>query len=159
MNLKNSISAKETYNRDIKWLFDFTQDFNNRKKWDKQTLQIGFIYDCKELKKGAKVFTKSIEGIFMETEYLTFKSPNEISIKMLNKSEIFKDFIGTWNYSSIDGNMTDLKITYSFNLKFPYSIIKNKVSQKIRWNMTKKLGLLKEYLSELENKNVLQHSL
>ena len=37
MNLKNSISEIETYNRDIKWLFDFTQDFNNRKKWDKQT--------------------------------------------------------------------------------------------------------------------------
>jgi ribosome-associated toxin RatA of RatAB toxin-antitoxin module len=156
VNLKNSVSEIETYNRNIKWLFDFTQDFNNRKKWDKQTLEIDFIDKCKELKKGAKVFTKSIEGVFMESEYLTFKSPNKISIKMLNKSDVFKDFIGTWDFSSIDENKTDLKITYAFNLKFPYSIIKHKVLQKIRWNMTKKLRLLKEYLTELENKNVLQ---
>ena len=159
VNLKNSISEIETYNRDIKWLFDFTQDFNNRKKWDKQTLEIDFIDECKELKKGAKVFTKSIEGVFMETEYLTFKSPNEISIQMINRSKIFKDFIGTWNYSSNDRNKTDLKITYSFNLKFPYSIIKHNISQKIRLNMTKKLTLLKEYLTELENKNVLQRGI
>lgn len=158
MNLKNSISETETFNRDIKWLFDFTQDFNNRKKWDKQTLEIGFINECKELKKGAKVLTKSVEGVCMETKYLTFKSPNEISIKMINKSKIFKDFIGAWNYSSSDINKTDLKITYSFNLKFPYSVIKHKVSQKIRFNMTKKLRLLKEYLTELENKKVFQQS-
>ena len=95
----------------------------------------------------------------METEYLTFKSPNEISIQMINRSKIFKDFIGTWNYSSNDRNKTDLKITYSFNLKFPYSIIKHNISQKIRLNMTKKLTLLKEYLTELENKNVLQRGI
>ena len=159
MNLKYSISEVETYNRDIKWLFDFTQDFNYRKKWDKQTLEIDFIDECKELKKGAKVFTKSIEGFFMETEYLTFKSPNEISIKMINKSPIFKDFIGTWNYDSTDNVKTILKITYCFNLRFPYNLIRRKVSQKIRINMTKKLSTLKNYLTELENKNVLQKGL
>ena len=95
MSLKNSISVINTFDRDIDWLFDFTQDFNNRKKWDKQTLEINFIGDCIELKKGTRVYTKSIEGITMETEYLTFKSPNEISIKMINTSPIFRDFIGT----------------------------------------------------------------
>jgi len=156
VNLKNSISEAEIYNRDIKWLFDFTQDFINRKKWDKQTSEIDFIDEYKELKKGAIVFTKSIEGVYMETGYLTFKPPTEISVKMLNKSQIFKDFIGTWNYSSNDSKKTELKITYSFNLKFPYNIFKHKVSKKIRLNMTNKLSLLKEYLNESENKNVLQ---
>lgn len=149
MNLKNSISVINTFDRDIDWLFDFTQDFNNRKKWDKQTFEINFIGDCIELKKGTRVYTKSIEGITMETEYLTFKSPNEISIKMINTSPIFRDFIGTWNYDSIDNLKTTIKITYCFNLRFPYNFIKRKVSQKIRANMTEKLRVLKIYLSEL----------
>ena len=156
MSLKNSISVINTFDRDIDWLFDFTQDFNNRKKWDKQTLEINFIGDFIELKKGTRVYTKSIEGVFMETEYLTFKSPNEISIKMINTSPIFRDFIGTWNYDSTDNLKTTIKITYSFNLRFPYNLIKRKVSQKIRVNMTEKLRLLKIYLSELEKINPLK---
>ncbi len=156
MSLKNSISVINTFDRDIDWLFDFTQDFNNRKKWDKQTLEINFIGDFIELKKGTRVYTKSIEGVFMETEYLTFKSPNEISIKMINTSPIFRDFIGTWNYDSTDNLKTTIKITYSFNLRFPYNLIKRKVSQKIRANMTEKLRLLKIYLSELEKINPLK---
>ena len=155
MNLKNSISAKETYNRDIKWLFDFTQDLNNRKTWDKQTLEIDIIGDIIELKKGTRVYTKSVEGIMMETEYLTFKSPNEISIKMMNKSPIFRNFIGTWKYDSTNNCKTTIKITYCFNLRFPYNLINRKVSQKIRVNMTEKLHLLKKYLIELENENFL----
>ena len=156
MSLKNSISVINTFDRDIDWLFDFTQDFNNRKKWDKQTLEINFIGDFIELKKGTRVYTKSIEGVFMETEYFTFKSPNEISIKMINTSPIFRDFIGTWNYDSTDNLKTTIKITYSFNLRFPYNLFKRKVSQKIRTNMTEKLRLLKIYLSELEKINPLK---
>ena len=151
MNHKNSISEIETFDRGIDWLFDFTQDFNNRKKWDKQTKEIDFIGDCVELKQGAKVYTKSLEGVYMETEYLTFKRPSEISIKMINKSSIFKDFIGTWNYEVAEECKTIIKITYCFNLIFPYNLLKSKVSKKIRMNMTKKLSLLKQYLSQLEN--------
>ena len=69
---------------------------------------------------------------------------------MINTSPIFRDFIGTWNYDSTDNLKTTIKITYSFNLRFPYNLINRKVSQKIRANMTEKLRLLKIYLSELE---------
>lgn len=149
MNFRNSIFEVEVFDRDIDWLFEFTQNINNRKKWDKQTLEIDFMDDSVELKKGSKVYTKSKEGIYMETEYLTFKSPNEISIKMLNKSSFFDDFIGIWDYTSIDRFKTELKITYCFNLKFPYSLFTRQVSRKIRMNMIKKLSFLREYLSEL----------
>lgn len=151
MNLKNTLSQKETFNESIDWLFSFTQDFIERKKWDKQTLEIGFFDGCTELKKEAKVFTKSREGVYMETEYLTFKAPYEISIKMLNKSPIFKDFVGTWNYDSIDNNNTTLRITYCFNLRFPYSLAKRKMEQRIKVNIAEKLNFLKNHLNELKD--------
>mgnify|MGYP001164217393 CR=1 FL=1 len=152
MKLNNTITEEIVINRDIDWLFNYTQNFNERKKWDKQTLEIDFFDDSTELKKGAKVYTKSIEGILMKTEYLTFQSPDEISIKMLNKSAIFKNFLGKWNYFSTDNGGTKLKITYQFRLRFPYSLITNKVSKRIRTNMSKKLYFLEDYLNETENK-------
>jgi hypothetical protein len=157
LNLANIISEEIIINRDIDWLFDFTQNFSERKKWDKQTEEIEFFADSTKLEKGAKVYTKSIEGIKMETEYLTFNPPTEISIKMLNKSSIFKSFIGTWYYCESEKGRTTLRITYQFNLRFPYNLVKNKVRKKIRINMTKKLFFLEAYLDQIENKNVLQH--
>ncbi|WP_299136398.1 hypothetical protein [uncultured Tenacibaculum sp.] len=151
MKLKNTISEKITLDRNIDWLFEFTQDFTKRKKWDKQTLEIGFLDDHIELKKGAKVYTKSIEGIRMDTEYLTFDTPNEISIQMLNKSPVFKNFIGVWNYISIENDKTILKITYKFNLRFPYNIISKIVFQKTHKNILKKLEFLENYLLKLNN--------
>ena len=141
MKLNNTISEEIVINRNINWLFDFTQNFTERKKWDKQTVEIDFFDASTELKKGAKVYTKSKEGILMKTEYLTFKAPDEISIKMLNNSPIFKCFFGKWNYFSTDNGRTKLKITYQFSLRFPYSLITNIVSKKIRTNMSKKLYL------------------
>lgn len=153
MKLKNTISEKETLDKNIDWLFSFTQNFTERKKWDKQTLEIDFFDGFTALKQGAKVYTKSVEGVYMETEYLTFKAPREISIKMLNKSPVFSDFIGMWNYESTDNEKTILKITYRFNLKFPYNLVKRKVEQRMRVNMTKKLNFLKNHLNELKDKN------
>ena len=152
MKLNNTISEEIVINRNIDWLFDFTQNFTERKKWDKQTVEIDFFDATTELKKGAKVYTKSIEGILMKTEYLTFKAPDEISIKMLNNSPIFKCFFGKWNYFSTDNGRTKLKITYQFSLRFPYSLITNTVSKKIRTNMSKKLYFLEDYISKTENK-------
>ena len=152
MKLNNTISEEIVINRNIDWLFDFTQNFTERKKWDKQTVEIDFFDASTELKKGAKVYTKSIEGILMKTEYLTFKAPDEISIKMLNNSPIFKCFFGKWNYFSTDNGRTKLKITYQFSLRFPYSLITNTVSKKIRTNMSKKLYFLEDYISKTENK-------
>ena len=148
MNLKTTISEDIIINRDIDWLFGFSQNINERRKWDKQTLEINFLDDFTELQKGARVYTKSIEGIRMDTEYLTFESPNEISIKMLNESPVFKSFVGSWNYSKIENSRTKLKISYQFNLRFPYNLIPKKVSRKIKVNIAKKLCLLDSYVNE-----------
>ncbi|WP_435263508.1 hypothetical protein [Tenacibaculum sp. nBUS_03] len=151
MKLKNTISEKIILDRNIEWLFEFTQDFNARKKWDHQTLEIDFFDGCTELKKGAKVYTKSIEGIQMNTEYLTFEFPNEISIQMLNRSPIFKCFIGTWTYTKTESNKTILEIIYKFNLRFPYNLISRIVFKKIRMNILKKLESLENYLLKVNN--------
>ena len=147
----NSISEELIINRKINDLFDFTQNFSERKKWDKQTKEIKFMDGYSKLRKGAKVYTESSEGIKMETEYLTFNPSSEISIKMLNHSRVFKSFIGTWNYVELKKKKTLLKITYEFNLRFPYSIIPMRISKRIKNNMVNKLRFLEAYLEKKED--------
>ena len=72
--------------------------------------------------KGAKVWTKSVEGVIMETEYLAFDPPSKIAVRMLNRSSIFKEFVGSWNYIPMNTRQTTLKITYDFSLRFPYNL-------------------------------------
>jgi len=155
LNPKNTISEEIIINRNIDWLFAYSQDFTERKKWDKQTIEISFFDGFTELKKGAKVYTKSAEGIRMDTEYLIFDPPNTITIQMLNTSWLFKNFLGTWNYITIENDKTILRITYQFDLRFPYYLFTGFVIRKIRKNMTNKLNALKDYLSEMEHKNQL----
>lgn len=150
LKMNHTISQEVIINRNIDWLFDFTQNFVERKKWDKQTKEIAFLDGFTTLAKGAKVYTESVEGIRMDTEYLTFKVPTEISIKMLNRSSVFKCFVGAWNYIPIEKEKTTLKITYQFDLRFPYNLIKRTVSKKIKANMTNKLNLLEDYLEKME---------
>lgn len=135
-------------NRGVDWLFDFTQDFDERLKWDEQTKEIAFMDGCKKLEKGAKVCTVSAEGIRMETEYLSFDHSKEISIRMVNRSSVFRDFVGTWKYISIDESITILRITYEYNLHFPYKLVKGLVSKKVSRNISNKLTFLKNYLNE-----------
>jgi hypothetical protein len=148
MKFNHSISKEIKIKKDIDWLFDFTQDFGERIKWDKQTKEIAFMDGCKKLEKGAKVYMVSAEGIRMETEYLRFEHSKEISIRMVNRSSVFKDFVGTWNYVSIDESSTVLRITYEYTLRFPYGLVKGLVSNKVSRNISHKLTFLQSYLEE-----------
>lgn len=147
--MNNTLSEAITIDRNINWLFDFTQNLSERTKWDKQTKQVAFCDGFERLEKGARVYTESVEGIRMDTEYLTFEKPNEISIKMLNKSRLFKSFIGTWNYLPVENEKTTLQITYQFTLRFPYTLLAGTVNRKIKNNLSKKLQYLKLYLTDV----------
>ena len=146
LNSLMEVSSEIKINKERDWLFDYTQDFSERIKWDKQTRKIEFIGQTNELKKGALVYTESKEGIGMDTEYLIFKKPEQISIKMINKSNLFKSFTGKWDYIKLDNNTSVLKITYQFNLRFPYNLIAKIVQRKIKNNMDSKLQYLSTHL-------------
>ena len=142
----HEIIEEKEFEMEIHELFDFTQNFEERIKWDSQTQAINFMNNESELKKGAKVAVISNKGLKMETEYLTFERPKELSIKMTNTSPIFKNFIGRWDYQESSQSHSSIKITYQFQLKFPYTIISFIVSKKIRNNINTKLNNLHEVI-------------
>jgi ribosome-associated toxin RatA of RatAB toxin-antitoxin module len=142
------ISVKKEIPAEIHRLFDFTQDIEKRLLWDKQTEEIRFIRPHIRLKEGAEVYVLSKGGVELETRYLSFDRPNEISIEMTNQAGVFKTFYGRWDYSSTEKDQTILKITYRFKLKFPYNLLYNTASRKINRNIRMKLKGLYDYIVE-----------
>ena len=149
MSNKTIIASKDFPLAQVE-LFELTQDMELRLKWDKQTKRIEFIAPHKNLEKGCKVLTESVEGVIMETEYLTYIESEEISIKMLNPNSVFKSFNGKWNYISINKESTSLRVTYQFKLKSIYFFIAPLVHKKIRKNMMQKLNNLESYIQKPE---------
>jgi ribosome-associated toxin RatA of RatAB toxin-antitoxin module len=84
----------------------------------------------------------------METEYLKFEPSKVISIRMLNRSSVFKEFVGTWNYFSLAESSCVLRITHEYSLRFPFGLVKGLVSNKVSRNISNKLTFLKVYLDE-----------
>ena len=112
-----------------------------------QTDEKNHLYGSfRKLVKVAKVFTVSEEGKRMETKYLNCERSGEISIQMLNRSSVFKDFVGTRNYIQENNSKTILRITYQFNLRFPYGLITPLVFMEVRNIMRNKLTFLEAYL-------------
>ncbi|MGB2129298.1 MAG: hypothetical protein ACPHXR_07445 [Flavicella sp.] len=144
------LSESDVFNLDILSLFSFTQDFEKRLQWDLQTKAIGFLEGHTDLKKGAMVYTESIEGVRMDTEYLVFEPPYELSIIMQNKSRVFKTFIGTWKFSEVTNTTTELKIIYQFELQFPFRLIALFVHKRIHKNMRNKLIFLSDFLKTID---------
>lgn len=142
------ITEKKKINCEIQELFDLSQQMNRRPIWDDQVKELGFMEGYDELRKGAKVFVNSSNGVKMETIYTSFVRPYKISVEMLNYSKIFKSFSGQWEYVDEGEKATTLQISYTFKLRLIYKLLSPLVQKKIRGNIRKKLTNLSLYVDQ-----------
>jgi hypothetical protein len=63
-------------------VFDFTQDYNKRLRWDTFLKKADLIEGAIEAGKGAKSYCVSKNGLGMVTEYITYNRPKVTAIKM-----------------------------------------------------------------------------
>jgi hypothetical protein len=143
------VSESDVFNLDISTLYALSTDFEKRLKWDYQTRAIGFLDGHSVLRQGAMVYTESIEGVRMDTEYIDFDPPNNLAIEMRNNSSIFTNFKGTWKFSEVSDTTTELKIIYQFELRFPFNLISLLVQKRIQKNMQNKLTFLSDSLKTM----------
>ena len=95
-----SIKFSETIliNEKPEQVFDFTQDYNNRLKWD-AFLKTAYLIDgATTAKKGVKAYCVAKNGIGMVTEYVTYNRPKVTAIKMTKGPFMFNSFLGSWSF-------------------------------------------------------------
>ncbi len=125
-------------------IFDFTQDYDKRLIWDTFLKEARLIEGAKESAKGVKAWCVAKNGMGMETEYISFNRPKVTAVKMTKGPFMFKSFAGSWQFETEAPNKTLVTFTYSFTLRFPYSLL----SPFIRSNLN---GNVKQRLVDLKN--------
>lgn len=130
--------------------FDFTQDYNNRLRWD-TFLKKAELMDAQEADRGVKAYCVAKNGLGMVTEYVSFNRPKVTAIKMTEGPFMFKSFLGSWNFKEVENNTTEVTFLYSFTLRFPFNLLTGFIKKNLQNNVKQRLKDLKNNLEQLKS--------
>lgn len=131
-------------------VFDFTQDYNRRLKWDTFLKRADLIDGALAADKGVKAYCVAKNGLGMVTEYVTFNRPKVTAIKMTKGPFMFKSFLGSWTFRELTEAKTEVIFLYSFLLRFPFNILTKFIKRNLQANVKQRLIDLK---NNIENKS------
>lgn len=131
-------------------VFDYTQDYNKRLKWDTFLKKADLIEGATTADKGVKAYCVAKNGLGMVTEYVTYNRPKVTAIKMTEGPFMFKSFLGSWTFKEISNDKTEVVFLYSFTLKFPFNILTKYIKTNLQTNVQQRLIDLKY---NIENEN------
>ena len=124
-------------------IFDYTQDYGNRLNWDTFLKRAELIEGAQKADKGVKAYCVAKNGLGMVTEYVSFNRPKVTAIKMTKGPFLFKAFLGSWTFKEITPATTEVTFLYSFELRFPFSLLTSFIKQSLRSNVQQRLLDLK----------------
>ena len=131
-------------------VFDFTQDYNKRLKWDTFLKKADLIDDAITTGKGVKAYCVSKNGLGMITEYVTYNRPKVTAIKMTDGPFMFKSFLGSWTFKEVPNHKTEVVFLYSFSLRFPFNLFTKFIKKNLQTNVKQRLIDLK---NNIENES------
>lgn len=127
-------------------VFDFTQDYSNRLKWDTFLKKADLMEGATTAGKAVRAYCVAKNGIGMVTEYVTYNRPRVTAIKMTKGPYMFKSFLGSWTFKELTMNKTEVIFLYSFSLRFPFNILTSFIKSNLQTNVKKRLIDLKNYI-------------
>lgn len=129
-------------------IFDYTQDYNNRLKWDTFLRRAELINGAKKADKGIRAYCVAHNGLGMETEYVTFNRPKVTAIKMTKGPYLFKSFLGSWTFKKLSTHKTEVTFLYSFDLRFPFNLATYFIKRNLQNNVRQRLLDLKKCVEQ-----------
>lgn len=133
-------------------VFDFTQDYNKRLRWDTFLKKADLIDGAIAAGKGVKAYCVSRNGLGMVTEYVTYSRPKVTAIKMTKGPFMFRSFFGSWTFKEIQNNNTEVTFLYSFSLRFPFNLLTKFVKINLQANVRQRLVDLKKSIENESTK-------
>ncbi len=124
-------------------VFDFTQDYNKRLKWDTFLKTADLLDGATTANKGVKAYCVAKNGLSMVTEYVTYNRPKVTAIKMTDGPFMFKSFLGSWTFKEISSDKTEVIFLYSFSLRFPFNMLTKFIKSNLQTNVKQRLIDLK----------------
>lgn len=132
-------------------IFDYTQDYNNRLNWDTFLKKAELINGALKADKGVKAYCVAKNGLGMETEYVGFNRPKVTAIKMTKGPFLFNSFLGSWTFKDLKQGLTEVTFLYSFELRFPFSLLTYFIKKNLQNNVRQRLLDLKTCVEKSTN--------
>ncbi len=130
--------------------FDYTQDYNNRLKWDTFLKRAELMEGALKPDKGVKAYCVAKNGLGMVTEYVSFNRPKATAIKMTRGPYLFKSFLGSWTFKDTRNSKAEVIFLYSFKLRFPFNLVTSIIKKNLQSNVQQRLVDLK---TNIENRS------
>lgn len=124
-------------------VFDFTQDYTNRLKWDTFLIKAELLNGAAEAGPGVQADCTAKNGLGMITEYVSYNKPEGTAVKMIKGPFIFKSFAGSWKFTEHEPGITEVSFIYSFELRWPFLFLQGKVNSKLKAEVKQRLLDLK----------------
>jgi ribosome-associated toxin RatA of RatAB toxin-antitoxin module len=128
--------------------FDYTQDYENRLKWDTFLKSAELMDGATKAGKGVEAYCVAKNGLGMVTEYVSFNRPKATAIKMTKGPFMFKAFVGSWTFKEVNSLQTEVIFLYSFKLRFPFNLATGLVKRNLQLNVRRRLIDLKTNIEE-----------
>lgn len=136
-------SERILIDKDPGFVFDYTQDYNKRLSWDTFLKKAELINGAEKAGTGVKAWCVARNGLSMETEYVSFNRPKTTAIKMTKGPYLFKSFLGSWVFKGSAPGQTEVTFLYSFQLRFPFSLVAPIIKNNLCRNVRQRLADLK----------------
>jgi hypothetical protein len=94
-------------------LFDLTQDYSRRLLWDPFLREARLVGGATEAGVGARAWCVSWLGMGMETEYVSFRRPRVVAVKMTKGPAILASFAGSWRFFELAPGRTRVVLRYA----------------------------------------------
>jgi ribosome-associated toxin RatA of RatAB toxin-antitoxin module len=99
-------------------VFALTQDYDRRLSWD-PFLSEARLCDATEPAVGVRAWCVDRKGRGMETEYVSFRPPERVAVRMTKGPWLLASFAGAWIFEELAPERTLVRFRYHVELRLP----------------------------------------
>lgn len=95
-------------------IFWWMQDYGRRLEWD-PFLRVAELVDAPRAALGVRAWCVDHAGRGMETEYVSFRPPERVAVRMTRGPWMFSSFAGAWIYDELGEGRT--RVTFRYHVE------------------------------------------
>ncbi len=143
-----SVRHELVVNGDIDTAFAVAQDYSRRGEWDPFIREYTIHTPDIGLAKGFQVSVVSKQRMTMTVEYVNYREPEQVAMKMISSSRLFSKFSGYWNFEVVDDTTTRIIFGYKFEPRSYFKPVYFVIKWVLSYEMKMRLRALKRYIED-----------